>query len=116
MVRRQFEEYKEGTVRVSVPAWVGEDVNPRCPHVPPGGQLSHCLRHCRREVLHLDGVGLEVAVWRYGAEVERMERIHDLDLAIGTKITFGPSDHQGSHKVWGTVLDEKGTYQDQDLD
>jgi hypothetical protein len=27
----------------------------------------------------LAGVGLEVAVWRYGAEVERMERIHDLE-------------------------------------
>ncbi len=31
-------------------------------------------------------------------------------------ITFGPSDHDGSHKVWGTVLGADGQYQVLDLE
>ena len=42
--------------------------------------------------------------------VEGLEKLKDFDLGIGEKITFGPSDHQGSHKVWGTRLDEKGNF------
>jgi serine/threonine protein kinase/ABC-type branched-subunit amino acid transport system substrate-binding protein len=45
-----------------------------------------------------------------------LESIHDLDLGIGTKITFGPSEHQGSHKVWGMILDKSARYQTLDLD
>jgi len=37
--------------------------------------------------------------------VEALESIHNLDLGIGTPIHFGPSEHQGSHKVWLTVID-----------
>jgi serine/threonine protein kinase len=48
--------------------------------------------------------------------VEGLEKIRDLDLAIGVPITFGPSEHQGSSHVWGTVLDEKGVYHDLDLE
>jgi branched-chain amino acid transport system substrate-binding protein len=42
--------------------------------------------------------------------VEALEGIHGLDLGIGTTISFGPSEHQGSHKVWGTMLQPDGTY------
>ncbi len=42
--------------------------------------------------------------------VDALESIHGLDIGIGTPITFGLSEHQGSHKVWGTVLDETATY------
>jgi serine/threonine protein kinase len=48
--------------------------------------------------------------------VEGLERVRDLDLAIGTKITFGPSEHQGSHKVWGTALNAEGRYEVLDLE
>ncbi len=48
--------------------------------------------------------------------VAALESIHGLDLGIGVPITFGPSDHDGSHKVWGTVLDKNGQYQILDLD
>ena len=41
--------------------------------------------------------------------VEALEGIHGLDLGIGTTISFGPSEHQGSHKVWGTMLQPDGT-------
>jgi ABC-type branched-subunit amino acid transport system substrate-binding protein/tRNA A-37 threonylcarbamoyl transferase component Bud32 len=48
--------------------------------------------------------------------IDALEAIHDLDLGIGTPITFGPSEHQASHRVWATVLDRKGQYQILDLD
>ena len=48
--------------------------------------------------------------------VTALEGIRDLDLGIGDPIRFGPSKHQGSSKVWGTVLDDKGVYHNLDLD
>jgi branched-chain amino acid transport system substrate-binding protein len=48
--------------------------------------------------------------------IEALEGIHDLDLGIGTKLSFGPSEHQASHKVWGTVLNEAARYQVFDLE
>jgi len=48
--------------------------------------------------------------------VDTFEGIQNLDLGIGTPISFGLTEHQGSHKVWGTILDEKGQYQILDLE
>src|ERR1039458_8924249 len=48
--------------------------------------------------------------------IEALEGIHDLDLGIGTKLSFGPSEHQASHKVWGTILNEAAQYQVLDLE
>jgi hypothetical protein len=48
--------------------------------------------------------------------VDAFETIRGLDLGLGTSISFGPSEHQGSHKVWGTVLDEKAVYKTIDLE
>jgi ABC-type branched-subunit amino acid transport system substrate-binding protein len=36
--------------------------------------------------------------------VDALEGIRDLDLGIGTPISFGHGDHQGSRQVWGTML------------
>jgi branched-chain amino acid transport system substrate-binding protein len=43
--------------------------------------------------------------------VEGLESLRDLDLGLGTLLTFGRTEHQASHKVWGTELDEAGRYQ-----
>ena len=43
--------------------------------------------------------------------IDALESIHNLDLGVGAPLNFGPSEHQGSHKVWGTVLDKSGRYQ-----
>ncbi len=48
--------------------------------------------------------------------IAALESIHNLDLGIGAPINLGPSEHQGAHKVWGTVLDSKGQYQILDLE
>jgi serine/threonine protein kinase/ABC-type branched-subunit amino acid transport system substrate-binding protein len=48
--------------------------------------------------------------------VDAIERIDGLDLGFGTKIGYSLSEHQGSHKVWGTRLDENCAYRAVDLD
>jgi branched-chain amino acid transport system substrate-binding protein len=48
--------------------------------------------------------------------VDTLEHISGLDLGFGTRIDFSLSEHQGSHKVWGTRLDETCHYQSVDLE
>ena len=47
--------------------------------------------------------------------VEALENLRDFDMGLGTPLTFGRTEHQSSHKVWGTQLDEAGRYQALDL-
>jgi len=47
--------------------------------------------------------------------VETLENLHDLDIGLGTPVTFSRSEHQGVHKVWGSQLDATGHYQPIDL-
>jgi ABC-type branched-subunit amino acid transport system substrate-binding protein len=48
--------------------------------------------------------------------IDALESIRDLDLGIGPIINFGPSRHQASKKVWGTVLDRDRNFQNLDLE
>jgi ABC-type branched-subunit amino acid transport system substrate-binding protein/tRNA A-37 threonylcarbamoyl transferase component Bud32 len=48
--------------------------------------------------------------------VEAIESIRNLDFGLGTQISFGPSEHQASHKVWAAVLDGNGRFQNLELD
>ncbi len=48
--------------------------------------------------------------------IQALEGVRELDLGIGAPITFGQRDHQGSHKVWGTMLEPSGTYRAIELD
>ncbi|MGJ4892686.1 ABC transporter substrate-binding protein [Bradyrhizobium sp. HKCCYLS3077] len=43
--------------------------------------------------------------------VDTLESMRSLDLGLGTTLAFGRAEHQASHKIWGTALDETGTYQ-----
>ena len=64
---------------------------------------------------------LVTALRRNGADldteklVQTLENLRDLDIGLGTPVSFGRSEHQGVHKVWGTQLDENGRYQPIDL-
>jgi ABC-type branched-subunit amino acid transport system substrate-binding protein len=64
---------------------------------------------------------LITALRRNGADldteklVQTLENLRDLDIGLGTSVSFGQSEHQGVHKVWGTQLDENGRYQSIDL-
>jgi branched-chain amino acid transport system substrate-binding protein len=48
--------------------------------------------------------------------VEALEGIQGLDLGLGAPLSLGPSEHQASHRLWGTVLDAKGKYRTIDLE
>ena len=71
---------------------------------------------------YIDGNILAEAVKRVGRDinteklVDELDRMHDFDLGLGTPLTFSSNEHQGSHKVWGTQLDETGHYQPIDLE
>ena len=48
--------------------------------------------------------------------VDTLETMRNIDLGLGTQLSFGRAEHQASHKIWGTALDETGTYQPIELD
>jgi branched-chain amino acid transport system substrate-binding protein len=48
--------------------------------------------------------------------IDTLENMRNLDLGLGTSLGFGRSEHQASHKIWGTALDESGRYQPLDLE
>jgi branched-chain amino acid transport system substrate-binding protein len=70
---------------------------------------------------YVDANVLIAALQRTGAQLDTeklvgtLENLRDLDIGLGTPVTFSRSDHQGVHKVWGTQLDETGHYQPIDL-
>jgi branched-chain amino acid transport system substrate-binding protein len=48
--------------------------------------------------------------------VEALESTRNLDMGLGAPLNFSRSDHQASHRLWGTQLDKSGTYQSIDLE
>jgi len=42
--------------------------------------------------------------------VDALEDLRAIDLGVGATMGFGMSEHQASHKVWGTVLDANGNF------
>jgi ABC-type branched-subunit amino acid transport system substrate-binding protein len=49
------------------------------------------------------------------ALIDALEGIRGLDLGLGTTLGFGPSEHQASRMVWGTLLGPKGALAPLDL-
>ena len=47
--------------------------------------------------------------------VEALETLENFDLGIGTPISFSLSNHQGSHRVWGTRINGDGEFESVDL-
>jgi ABC-type branched-subunit amino acid transport system substrate-binding protein len=48
--------------------------------------------------------------------VDTLENMRDVDLGLGAALNYGRAEHQASHKVWGTAIDDKGKYQSLDLE
>jgi ABC-type branched-subunit amino acid transport system substrate-binding protein len=48
--------------------------------------------------------------------IDAFEAIHDLDLGLGTPISFSRNEHQGSHKIWGTQMTEQGKFEPIELE
>jgi branched-chain amino acid transport system substrate-binding protein len=62
------------------------------------------------------------ALRRCGPQIETerlidiLENTRNLDLGLGAPLGFSQGEHQASHKVWGTALDETGKYQPIELE
>ena len=48
--------------------------------------------------------------------IDALESMRGVDLGIGAPMSFGMSEHQASHKIWGTALDANGQFQPLELD
>ena len=48
--------------------------------------------------------------------VDALEHIDSFDPGIGGSLSFGMSQHQASHKVWGTQLDDHGAFRSIDME
>jgi ABC-type branched-subunit amino acid transport system substrate-binding protein len=48
--------------------------------------------------------------------IDNLESMRNLDLGLGTPLGFGRAEHQASHKIWGTAMDENGRYQPIELE
>src|SRR5207302_1016923 len=48
--------------------------------------------------------------------IDNLESMRNLDLGLGTPLGFGRAEHQASHKIWGTTLDENGRFQPIELE
>jgi branched-chain amino acid transport system substrate-binding protein len=43
--------------------------------------------------------------------IDVLENTRNFDLGLGANLGFGRAEHQASHKIWGTALDDSGKYQ-----
>jgi ABC-type branched-subunit amino acid transport system substrate-binding protein len=48
--------------------------------------------------------------------IDTLESMREVDLGLGAKLGFGRAEHQASHKIWGTAIDDKGKYQSIELE
>ncbi|WP_407180311.1 ABC transporter substrate-binding protein [Bradyrhizobium sp. STM 3562] len=48
--------------------------------------------------------------------IDTLENMRNLDLGLGSTLNFGRAEHQASHKIWGTAIDENGKYQPVELE
>jgi ABC-type branched-subunit amino acid transport system substrate-binding protein len=42
--------------------------------------------------------------------IDNLEAMRNIDLGLGTALNFGRAEHQASHKIWGTAIDDNGKY------
>jgi branched-chain amino acid transport system substrate-binding protein len=48
--------------------------------------------------------------------IDVLENTRNLDLGLGAPLSFGRAEHQASHKIWGTAIDDAGKYQPIELE
>jgi ABC-type branched-subunit amino acid transport system substrate-binding protein len=48
--------------------------------------------------------------------IDNLEAMRNIDLGLGTTLGFGRSEHQASHKICGTALDDAGKFTSLDLE
>jgi len=48
--------------------------------------------------------------------IDNLESMRNLDLGLGSSLSYGRAEHQASHKIWGTTIDDNGKYQPIELE
>jgi ABC-type branched-subunit amino acid transport system substrate-binding protein len=48
--------------------------------------------------------------------IDNLEGMLNLDLGLGSSLNYGRAEHQASHKIWGTAIDDNGKYQPIELE
>jgi ABC-type branched-subunit amino acid transport system substrate-binding protein len=48
--------------------------------------------------------------------IDVLENTRNLDLGLGSSLNYGRAEHQASHKIWGTTIDDNGKYQPIELE
>jgi branched-chain amino acid transport system substrate-binding protein len=48
--------------------------------------------------------------------IDNLEAMRSIDLGLGAPLGYGRSEHQASHKIWGTAIDDNGKYQPIELE
>jgi ABC-type branched-subunit amino acid transport system substrate-binding protein len=48
--------------------------------------------------------------------IDALEHLQDYDPGTGGGLSFSTSQHQASHKVWGTMLDDQGAFKSIDME
>jgi branched-chain amino acid transport system substrate-binding protein len=48
--------------------------------------------------------------------IDVLENTRNLDLGLGSSLNYGRAEHQASHKIWGTSIDDNGKYQPIELE
>ena len=48
--------------------------------------------------------------------IDTLENMRNIDLGLGTALGYGKGEHQASHKIWGTAIDDNGKYQPLELE
>jgi len=48
--------------------------------------------------------------------VDALEHLQDYDAGTGSGLGFSMSQHQATHKVWGTMLDDQGSFRSIDME
>jgi len=48
--------------------------------------------------------------------IDVLENTRNFDLGLGANLGFGRAEHQASHRIWGTALDDGGKYQEIELE
>jgi serine/threonine protein kinase/ABC-type branched-subunit amino acid transport system substrate-binding protein len=66
--------------------------------------------------LLVEGLRRNTGAPTHDALVDSLESIQNLDLGTGAQLSYGPSRHQASSKVWGTILDRSAKYQPLELE
>jgi branched-chain amino acid transport system substrate-binding protein len=48
--------------------------------------------------------------------IDVLEAMRNLDMGLGATLGYGRAEHQASHKIWGTAIDDNGKYQPIELE